>query len=90
MICFSLKTPIFFHLIKFTYKRFAKEGNETVKLSEEEQARVCSILCTAEYCMEITQQLEEKLKEKADPSLSSKLDLHAEQDIFHGLVVFLY
>ncbi len=34
-----------------------KEG-ELTKLSEEEQCRICSILCTAEYCMETTQQLE--------------------------------
>jgi len=59
-----------------------KEG-EMVKLTEEEQCRTCSILCTAEYCMETTQQLEEKLKEKVDRELVDKIDLQAEQDIFH-------
>lgn len=54
-----------------------------VKLTEEEQCRTCSILCTAEYCMETTQQLEEKLKEKVDRELVDKIDLRAEQDIFH-------
>lgn len=36
-----------------------KEG-EITKLTEEEQCRICSILCTAEYCMETTQQLQVK------------------------------
>ena len=59
-----------------------KEG-EISKLTEEEQCRICSILCTAEYCMETSQQLEEKLKEKVDKELASKIDLNAEQDLFH-------
>ena len=59
-----------------------KEG-EVSKLTEEEQCRTCSILCTAEYCMETTQQLEEKLREKVDPALSPNIDLSSEQDMFH-------
>lgn len=42
-----------------------------------------SILTTAEYCLETTQQLEEKLKEKVDPELADKVNLSQEQDIFH-------
>ena len=59
-----------------------KEG-ETVKLTEDEQYRTCSILCTAEYCFETTQQLEEKLKEKVDRELIENIDLRAEQDCFY-------
>lgn len=59
-----------------------KEG-EISKLTEEEQCRICSILCTAEYCMETAQQLEEKLKEKVDKDLVKNIDLNAEQDLFH-------
>ena len=33
-----------------------KEG-DVIKLTEDEQCHTCSILCTAEYCMETTQQL---------------------------------
>lgn len=62
-----------------------KEG-EVVKLTEDEQCQTCSILCTAEYCMETTQQLEDKLKEKVDKELVEKIDLRAEQDIFHKSV----
>ncbi|KAK7481576.1 hypothetical protein BaRGS_00027225 [Batillaria attramentaria] len=62
-----------------------KEG-EASKLSEEEQWRVCSILATAEYCMDTTCQLEEKLREKVDPSLKSSIDLSAEQDMFHTVI----
>lgn len=35
------------------------------KLNESETCKICSILCTAEYCLETTQQLEDKLKEKS-------------------------
>ncbi|KAH3887882.1 hypothetical protein DPMN_011904, partial [Dreissena polymorpha] len=59
-----------------------KEG-EVSKLTEEEQCRACAILCTAEYCMETTHQLEEKLREKVDGELVAKIDLNAEQDLFH-------
>jgi len=62
-----------------------KEG-DIIKLTEEEQRRTCSILCTAEYCMETTQQLEEKLKEKVDKELVDKIDLSAEQDVFHNVI----
>ncbi|KAL5017534.1 hypothetical protein ScPMuIL_007123 [Solemya velum] len=62
-----------------------KEG-EVMKLTEEEQCRICSILCTAEYSMETTQQLEEKLREKVDSELASKIDLNAEQDVFHNII----
>ena len=60
-----------------------KEGAELAKLSEEEQCRICSILCTAEYCMETTQQLEDKLREKVDAELAGRIDMNAEQDMFH-------
>ena len=56
---------------------------ELTKLTEEEQCRVCSLLCTAEYCMETSQQLEDKLREKVDTELADKIDLSAEQDMFH-------
>lgn len=42
-----------------------------------------SVLTTAEYCLETTQQLEEKLKEKIETSLRDKINLSQEQDIFH-------
>lgn len=42
----------------------------------------CRILTTAEYCLETTQQLEGKLKEKIQPSLIDKIDLGSEQDHF--------
>jgi len=66
-----------------------KEG-DVIKLTEDEQCQTCSILCTSEYCMETTQQLEDKLKEKVDPELVEKIDLRAEQDIFHKSVSLLF
>lgn len=57
-----------------------------VKFSKEEQSLTCCILCTADYCLETTQQLEEKLKEKVDPELAEKIDLNGEQDVFHSVI----
>ncbi len=68
--------------------------DSTKKLNENEVCRICSILCTAEYCLETTQQLEDKLKEKVSMSSdgmnkSSQLELNAkkinftnERDVF--------
>ncbi|KAJ9589592.1 hypothetical protein L9F63_017177, partial [Diploptera punctata] len=62
-----------------------KEG-EVTRYTREEQARVCSILTTGEYCLETTQQLEEKLKEKVNPELADKINLSQEQDMFHNVI----
>lgn len=47
-----------------------------------------SILTTADYCMETTQQLEEKLKEKIDPSLVGKICMVPEQNIFQKYLLY--
>ncbi|CAL1538897.1 unnamed protein product [Lymnaea stagnalis] len=62
-----------------------KEG-EVTKLTEDEQCRICSLLCTAEYCMDTTQQLEEKLREKVDAAFKSAVALNTEQDMFHTVI----
>lgn len=45
-----------------------------------------SILTTAEYCLETTQQLEGKLREKTDKCYSEKIVLSQEQDNFHKYI----
>ncbi|XP_066589349.1 vacuolar protein sorting-associated protein 53 homolog isoform X2 [Prorops nasuta] len=67
------------------FQSFLKEG-ETTRFSKEEQARICCILTTAEYCLETTQQLEEKLREKTDKCYAEKINLSQEQDIFHNVI----
>ncbi|XP_020283021.1 vacuolar protein sorting-associated protein 53 homolog [Pseudomyrmex gracilis] len=67
------------------FQSFLKEG-ETTRFSKEEQSRVCCILTTAEYCLETTQQLEKKLREKTDNCYSEKINLSQEQDIFHNVI----
>lgn len=62
-----------------------KDSGE-VKFNKDEQSLTCCILCTADYCLETTQQLEEKLKEKVDPELAEKIDLNGEQDVFHSVI----
>lgn len=64
------------------FSSLLKEG-ETVKFTRDEQKKICCILTTAEYCLETTQQLEEKLKEKVDSPLSDQINLSHEQDSFH-------
>ncbi|XP_033212020.1 vacuolar protein sorting-associated protein 53 homolog isoform X2 [Belonocnema kinseyi] len=67
------------------FQSFLKEGENT-RFSKEEQSRICCILTTAEYCLETTQQLEEKLREKTDNSYAEKINLSQEQDIFHNVI----
>ncbi|XP_033106959.1 vacuolar protein sorting-associated protein 53 homolog [Anneissia japonica] len=68
-----------------------KEGlkdssTEISKFTSEEQFLVCSILCTAEYCLETSQQLEGKLREKINPDLREKVDLTNEVDLYHNVI----
>ncbi|XP_014210535.1 vacuolar protein sorting-associated protein 53 homolog [Copidosoma floridanum] len=67
------------------FQSFLKEG-ESSRFNKEEQARICCILTTAEYCLETTQQLEEKLRLKTDKIYADKINLSQEQDIFHGVI----
>ncbi|XP_077995725.1 vacuolar protein sorting-associated protein 53 homolog [Glandiceps talaboti] len=60
--------------------------SEITKFTESEQRLVCCILCTADYCLETTQQLEDKLKEKVDASLADRIDLRKEMDVYHNVI----
>lgn len=64
------------------FSSLLKEG-DAVKLSREEQGKICCILTTAEYCVETTQQLSDKLKQKIEPTLADQVDFSKEQDSFH-------
>ncbi|XP_040856146.1 vacuolar protein sorting-associated protein 53 homolog isoform X3 [Ochotona curzoniae] len=63
-----------------------KEGSEVAKFTVEELCLICSILSTAEYCLATTQQLEEKLKEKVDVSLTERINLTGEMDTFSTVI----
>ncbi|CAI9584838.1 unnamed protein product [Staurois parvus] len=63
-----------------------KEGSEVAKFTTEELCLICSILSTAEYCLATTQQLEEKLKEKVDVTLTERINLTAEMDTFSTVI----
>uniref|UniRef100_A0A8C7AS19 Vacuolar protein sorting-associated protein 53 homolog n=1 Tax=Neovison vison TaxID=452646 RepID=A0A8C7AS19_NEOVI len=67
-----------------------KEGSEVAKFTLEELCLICSILSTAEYCLATTQQLEEKLKEKVDVSLTERINLTGEMDTFSTYVPCTY
>lgn len=64
---------------------FLKEG-EVPRYTREERILICKILTTSEYCLETVQQLEEKLKEKIDPTYAEKIDLSEEKDVFHRVI----
>ncbi|XP_025409735.1 vacuolar protein sorting-associated protein 53 homolog [Sipha flava] len=61
-------------------------GVKNINCTPQELAKICCILTTADYCMETTQQLEEKLKEKIDPSLVGKISMINEQDLFQNII----
>ncbi|KAM5180914.1 vacuolar protein sorting-associated protein 53 homolog [Mantella aurantiaca] len=63
-----------------------KEGSEVAKFTTEELCLICSILSTAEYCLATTQQLEEKLKEKVDVTLTERINLTSEMDTFSTVI----
>ena len=62
------------NLIKETTSSL-KDAQEINRLNVGELTLVCSILTTADYCLETTEQLEGKLKEKVDGNLSGRIDL---------------
>lgn len=64
---------------------FMKEG-EVPRYTKEERVLICKILTTSEYCLETVQQLEEKLREKIDPTWLDKIDMSDEKDVFHRVI----
>ncbi|XP_054262069.1 vacuolar protein sorting-associated protein 53 homolog [Macrosteles quadrilineatus] len=66
-------------------QNFLKEG-EISRFSKADVGRICCIVITSEYCLEMTRQLEEKVKEKIDPSLYEKINFTQEHDIFHSVI----
>ena len=56
-----------------------KEGEQIKLLEPDEKVLVCSVIVTAEYIVETTQQLEAKLKEKVDRGLAERIRLVFQQ-----------
>eukprot|EP00800_Vazella_pourtalesii_P019401 TRINITY_DN6566_c0_g1_i1.p1 TRINITY_DN6566_c0_g1~~TRINITY_DN6566_c0_g1_i1.p1 ORF type:complete len:652 (-),score=146.06 TRINITY_DN6566_c0_g1_i1:61-2016(-) len=59
---------------------------ERDNLTKEESLLVCGILCTADYCLETAQQLEDKLKEKIQEDLQSQVKFADEYEVFNHIV----
>jgi len=53
-----------------------------------EVTMICIVLCTAEYCLDTTQQLEDKLKEKMLPDgpFLEKVNFSGEMELFSGTI----
>lgn len=62
-----------------------KDPQET-RLTSEELVATCSVICTADYCLETTQQMEAKLKEKIEPSLTEKVNFSQEMEALHNTI----
>ena len=67
------------------FQSLLKEG-DAVKLTDDEKVLICTVLVTSEYCLETTQQLEGKLKEKIQARFRDKIDLVPEQDVYHSVI----
>lgn len=63
-----------------------KPANQNPRLSDGEVTLVCSVLTTADYCLDTVAQLEEKLKERVDPLLKTKINMSEEKDIFSSVI----
>lgn len=59
-----------------------KEGDD-YKFTKSELIQICSVLLTANYCLETIQQLEKKLQEKVDPKYVDKIEMKPEVDLFN-------
>lgn len=64
---------------------FLKEG-EVQRFTKNDLVRICSVLTTAQYCLETVQQLEDKLKEKIAILYANKIDMSEEKDVFHRII----
>ncbi|CAH4031950.1 unnamed protein product [Pieris brassicae] len=62
------------------------KDESVVRYTKQEISKITSVITTSEYCLETTVHLEQKLKEKIHPSLSNKIDLGPEQDLFHKMI----
>ncbi|XP_073964574.1 vacuolar protein sorting-associated protein 53 homolog [Choristoneura fumiferana] len=58
----------------------------TTRYTKQEISKITSVITTAEYCLETTVHLEQKLKEKVAPALAARVDLAPEQDLFHQII----
>lgn len=54
--------------------------------NKAEPSQICSVILTADYCLETMQQLEKKLKERIEETLVARVDLRPELDIFNDLI----
>lgn len=61
-------------------------SSDTTRMNTHELCLSCSILCTADYCLDTTQQLQEKLRQKVDTDLVSKVDLSTESVTFSTVI----
>ena len=59
-----------------------KEGDD-YKFTKNELIQICSVLLTANYCLETIQQLEKKLQEKIDAKYKDKIEMKPELDLFN-------
>ncbi|XP_052743016.1 vacuolar protein sorting-associated protein 53 homolog [Bicyclus anynana] len=63
-----------------------RDDGSAQRYTKHEISKITSVITTAEYCLETTVHLEQKLKEKILPALADKVDLTPEQDMFHKLI----
>lgn len=62
-----------------------KDGDD-YKFTKSELVQICSVLLTANYCLETIQQLEKKLQEKIDPKYVNEINMKHELGLFHDII----
>ena len=66
--------------------RFGSEPPGAYRLPEGSEKVVCYVINTAEYCAEITPQLQDIIRNKIDKAYVDSIDLSAAQDNFQDVV----
>jgi hypothetical protein len=64
------------------FQSLLKDGDD-YKLAKHELVTCCSVLLTANRCMEIVEKLEQKLKKEVDAAFADKIDMRCEQEMFN-------
>lgn len=69
----------------FGGKQDSKQSGSTAsyRLPAGEEVTVCHVISTCEYCAETTEALEDLIRDTIDEEYKDKIDMMAEQEVFH-------
>jgi len=59
--------------------------SESYKIPKGEEVTVCHVISTCEYCTDTVEALEELIRDLIEPKYQGKIDMMADQELFHDL-----